>query len=237
VDNTAKFVPGRYEFVAQAPGYGHRRFTLNLTAGQNLTFSLGLRTNWASSAKGATASGDGTAHGNLIDDTENTQWTDGTAPAIGSQVTVKLSAARRITRVQVSTAGPNRFSQLRQFAIHTCLASAANANCTAPGSFTNIFTSAPDAFPGARWRPVTPDLILRSFTVPTTDATHVRLVVVHNQCTGGPDFTGAANPDNDPLNNPDCVSGSTADDQARATELQVFGARTTSRPMSAPVGG
>jgi hypothetical protein len=123
---------------------------------------------------------------------------------------------------------------LRQFAIHTCNASPANLNCTAPGSFTNIFTSPADAFPGVRWRPVTPALNLRSFSVPNTTASHVRIVMLKSQCSGGPQFTDAANPDNDPLNNPDCVNGSTAEQTMRATELQVFACRVTSRRLSIP---
>ena len=34
LDDTAKFVPGTYEFVANAAGYGHVRFRLTLAAGR-----------------------------------------------------------------------------------------------------------------------------------------------------------------------------------------------------------
>jgi extracellular elastinolytic metalloproteinase len=236
LDATAKFVPGTYEMVAQAPGYGHRRFSMTVSPGQTTTLSIGMFTNWASSTKGAVASGDGAGHGNLIDDNENTQWsvTASVGSADGTQVTVALAGPKRINRVQVSSAGSSRFSALRQFAIHTCNAAPANLNCTAPGSFTNIFTSPADAFPGVRWRPVTPALALRSFAVPNTTASHVRIVMLKSQCSGGPDFTDTANPDNDPLNTPDCVNGSTAEQTMRATELQVFACRVTSRRMSIP---
>ena len=58
--NTAKFVPGTYDFVVQAPGYGLSRFTETFTAAAT-TVTFKLQTNWASSAKGAAISGDGTA--------------------------------------------------------------------------------------------------------------------------------------------------------------------------------
>jgi hypothetical protein len=236
LDNVVKLVPGTYELVLNAPGYGHRRLNVIVGAGQNQTLSVAMRTNWASMSKGATATGDGSPLTALIDDNENTQWTRtaSASTADGSQVTVALAAARKVNRVQVSTAGPNRFSQLRQFAVETCTSAPANLNCTAPGSFTRIFTSPADAFPGVRWRPVTPALTLRSFNVPATTATHVRIVMLKSQCSGGPDFTGAANPDNDPLNDPDCVNGSAAEQTMRATEFQVFAPRTTSRPGSIP---
>lgn len=57
--------------------------------------------------------------------------------------------------------------------------------------------------------------------MPDTNATHVRLKVLTNQCTAtGTPFRG--DQDNSPLNDSDCVSGSTADDTVRATEFQVF---------------
>ena len=61
---------------------------------------------------------------------------------------------------------------------------------------------------------------MRSFAVPTTSATHVRLRVLTNQCTGAPDYQG--DQDNDPDNVTDCDDGSTQDENVRAAELQVF---------------
>ena len=34
-----------------------------------------------------------------------------------------------------------------------------------------------------------------------------RFVVLDNQCTGGPDYTGEANPSGNPLSSPDCETG------------------------------
>ena len=58
---------------------------------------------------------------------------------------------------------------------------------------------------------------MRSFTVPKTKATFVRLRVLTNQCTGTPDYQG--DQDDDPLNVTDCEDGSTQDDNVRAAEL------------------
>jgi hypothetical protein len=66
-----KFVPGTYDFVAEAPGYGDFRFTRTFTAGQTSTVTVAMPTNWASSGKGATvasSTGTSTTQGNLIDE-------------------------------------------------------------------------------------------------------------------------------------------------------------------------
>ena len=242
VDDTAAFVPGTYELVAHAPGYGHVRFRGTFSAGGSRTVTVPMPTNRASSSKGAAATGDGTGHGNLIDDTEATNWvrTGATPSVAGSQVTVDLQGgAQSVGRVQVSAMlapGNNRFVALRQFEIHTCLASPANANCTAPGAFAKQLTSPENAFPGVTPRPASPDLILRSFDLPqAVQATHVRIVVLTNQCTGTPAFQGEQ--DADPANATDCRSGSTGsvnligdlpgllgprDNEVRIAELQVF---------------
>ena len=135
--------------------------------------------------------------------------------------------------------GQNRFTALRQFEIQTCLENASNANCTLPTGWTTRLTSAADAFPGVPPRPVAPELILRSFTLPAAvTATHVRIVVLTNQCTGNAAFQGEQ--DNDPANGTDCREGSPGagapveligdlpqvvaprDNEVRIAELQVF---------------
>src|SRR5262249_1824841 len=144
-----------------------------------------------------------------------------------------------VTNVNVSTAaGPNnpgRFTGVRKFEIRTC-----NGLCANPlTDFTNVaYTSADDAFPGGIPRPLQPNLYMRNFTLPTpTLATHIQLRVLTTQCTGQTAFAG--DQDNDPNNNCDCPSSTTADpvtglggqaSVARATELQVF----TSTPIQAP---
>lgn len=206
LDNRALFVPGTYEFVAHAPGYGHVRFTRTFSAGQTTTVTISMPTNWASGAKGAVATGSlGTTEAaQLIDDTEATNWDDpaGGAPVNTSNpfVTVDLAGAQRtINRVQVRAMllSQNRFTALRKFRIDTS---------TDGLSFTPWITSAANAFPGFNPRPVAPELILRSFSGPSRSATHVRIVVLHNQCTGNAAFQGEQ--DSDLTNNTDCTQGS-----------------------------
>jgi uncharacterized repeat protein (TIGR01451 family) len=237
LDNRAGFAPGTYEFVARADGYGHVRFRQTFTAGQSTTVTISMPTNYASTSKGAAAAGDGANHQHLIDDREATNWDE---PAGGPpvndqqpQVTVDLAgmAPRTINRAQVSAlleVGQNRFTPVRQFRLETS---------TNGVTFTPWITSAPNAFPGFNPRPVAPEMILRSFSGPSRSATHVRIVVLHNQCTGNADFQGKQ--DNDPLNPTDCRFGNPSSaevpifgdlpqvlaerrDEVHVTELQVF---------------
>jgi hypothetical protein len=61
---------------------------------------------------------------------------------------------------------------------------------------------------------------MRSFDVPPTPATHVRMRVVANQCTGAPDYAGEQ--DQDPRARTDCRTASPQALNVRAAELQVF---------------
>jgi hypothetical protein len=232
LDDVFTLVPGTYELVARASGFGHARTTITVRAGQLRDLRVNMPLNLASRANGATANGDGTNHTALIDDTEATNWASLGSPVAGKQVTVRLDPSRRVQsfdRIQVSALlrqataegdpSQNRFSALRQFELLACEARGA-VDCSQPAQFTSVFTSPADAFPAGVPRPRAPDLIVRSFSVPTTRATHVRLRVVTNQCTGGPAYQG--DQDDDPNNNSDCPTGSTQDDNVRAAELQVF---------------
>jgi hypothetical protein len=232
---TLRLVPGTYDFVVQAEGYGMHRFQRTFGPGAVTALTARLPTNWASRARGATASGDGINHDKLIDDTEATNWARLNAVAVGgTKVTVALGGPRSVRQVNVSallrptdandaggdTGSQNRFTALRAFDVYACNASLLNLNCTLETGFTRVYSSAHDAFPGDLPRPSAPDLQLRSFHIPDTTATHLQLRVVTNQCTGGYKFHG--DQDADPLNNSDCVSGSTADNAVRAAEFQVF---------------
>ncbi|MFN2386905.1 MAG: M36 family metallopeptidase, partial [Thermoanaerobaculia bacterium] len=237
LDDRAKFVAGTYEFVANAPGYGHVRFRAALTGGTTPTITIYMPTNWASLSKGATASGDGLNHPSLIDDDEGTNWDE---PAGGlainvqqPQVTVALAGPRQIDRAQVSAfleAGQNRFTALRKFKIQT------SQNGL---TFTDWITSGDSAFPGAPPRPVAPEIILRTFSGPTrSNVRFVRIIALHNQCTGNPAFQGEQ--DADPLNDTDCRFGTPSSglvpifgdlpqvlrsraNEVHIAELQVFG--------------
>ena len=92
-------------------------------------------------------------------------------------------------------------------------------DCADEANYRVTYTSAADAFPGSAFRPKMPQLLLRSFTVRPTLATHVRLKVVHSQCTGSPLYAGEQ--DNDPRTTTDC-SASFSGRQANAAEFQVF---------------
>jgi extracellular elastinolytic metalloproteinase len=237
--DTFDIVPGTYEFVARGTGFGSRRLTFSFNPGQVRDLPVTMFRNLASSASGAIASGDGVNLDKLIDDTEATNWASLTGPVAGKQVTVRLDpsiATHLVRRVQVSAmlrvnvgdandqGGQNRFTALRQFQIWTCEAKGA-VDCSQSSQFRLIFTSPADAFPSGVPRPRAPELIMRSFDVPQTKATHVRLAVVTNQCTGGPAYQG--DQDDDPANSTDCddntlpgfnVNGT----RVRAAELQVF---------------
>ena len=247
VGDTRLFAPGTYDFLVRADGHGHQRFTRTLKAGQTSVVTVNLATNWASSAKGASASGDGIAHARLIDDTEETNWQSldsiPSVDAVTPEVTVALSGRRRINRVQVSgmlevllgAQLQNRHSSIHVFRVLTCDATTA-ANCGLPGSYTAILTSPAGAFPSSSLRPLVPDTTIRSFDVPQTYATHVKLEVLHNKCTGTPAYQGylgvPGNEDNDPLSSTSCLVGNAPNipprgDDVRAAELQVFGANTS----------
>ncbi|MEX2546692.1 MAG: M36 family metallopeptidase [Chloroflexota bacterium] len=225
--DTAKFVNGNYEFLVVAPGYGHLRFPRTFVGTGNLTLDIKMSTNRASLSKGAVATGTGADPtnpvNNLFDDTEATNWS-GTTPINAQMVTVDLQGAvQNVKRVQVSAllnpGNGGRFRGLRQFEIWTCNDTV--ATCANPLNFTKIYTSSASAFPGVRPRPTAPDLNLRSFDVPDTNATHVQLRVLSNQCTANSTgFRGEQ--DADPANDTDCVTGSDADLDVKAAELQVF---------------
>ena len=91
---------------------------------------------------------------------------------------------------------------------------------SATATWKRIYTSSADAFPGTTPRPVAPNLTLRSFDVPDTQAAAVRLVALENQCTGFAGYAGEQ--DDDPVNDTDCKAASDADLSVRAAELQVF---------------
>ncbi|HEX9824946.1 MAG TPA: M36 family metallopeptidase, partial [Actinomycetota bacterium] len=229
LDDTAPFVPGTYRFLATAPGHGFKRFTLEVPAvteeepDNDGTLLVRMPANWASGAQGGAAGGEGTALASLIDDTESTAWsvTNRVPDARGATVTVDLGGeAHDVTRVQVSALTATRYSAVRQFEIWTCDATA-GADCAGGTGFEKRYTSPPDAFPGDAYRPFNPQLQLRTFDVPAGPATHVRLVVLHNQCTGGPLYQGEQ--DDDPRTTTGCIEGSTADSNVYAAELQVFG--------------
>jgi hypothetical protein len=61
---------------------------------------------------------------------------------------------------------------------------------------------------------------MRSFAIPATSATHLRLQVVSSQCTGNPAYAGEQ--DADPRSTTDCATGSPAAGQVRVAEFQAY---------------
>jgi extracellular elastinolytic metalloproteinase len=236
--DSAMFTPGDYRLVFRAPGHGMKRLTMHVSAGSSRTLRATLPTNLASAASGATATGDGVDQPFLIDDDEATTWgVLGAAaqPVAGKQVTVKLAGQgpQHVRRVQVSamlrgasptdpggdTQGENRFTALRAFKVLACTASA-TVDCSQAADYRTVFTSAKDAFPTQIPRPVAPNLIMRSFSIPGTTATHLRFQVVSSQCTGNPAYAGQQT--NDPNVPTDCTTGSPISGQVHAAEFQAF---------------
>jgi hypothetical protein len=223
--STVDMVAGTYDFLVRATGYGLRRVENVAVSGTgSLTLTVTLPRNLASQASGATVTGDGTRLGALIDDTEATNWESAGSAIAGKAVTIDLAGTnpQELDSVQVSAmlfAGQNRFTALRQFEVQICRA-VGPTTCADPEDFTTALTSPADAFPAVQPRPRAPELIIRAFDL-SGSATHIRFVVLHNQCTGAPDYQGDL--DDDPNNITDCSAGSVQDLTVRVAEVQVFG--------------
>ena len=229
--DTAGFVPGTYDIVVRADGYGHRRFRMAASGASTSTLSFTMAPNFASAANGAVATGDGANQGDLIDDTEATTWdvadTGDNVDVARPDVTVDLmgTGSQMVRSVRVSallTPTEQRFTALRQFAIQACNAAApVSDNCSNSANFETIYTSPANAFDAEAPRPVAPDLLIKAFDVTDTPATHVRLVALDNQCTGAPDFQG--DQDNDPATaDTDCSNTSARASELHVAELQVL---------------
>lgn len=236
-----RFVAGDYDFVARADGYGHFRFSATVRAGRDDSVEVRMPRNWASAASGATAAGAGVDLGELIDDTEETNWErTGASPSVDAErpgVTVTLQGVHAVNRVQVSgmlevfvgQGLQNRFSSLHGFRVSAC--NAAVSNCSLASSYS-VIAEVPDAFPSSALRPLVPDTTLRSFPTAEVEATHLFFEALHNKCTGTPSYHGylgiPGNDDGDPNNGTDCRTGSEPligpkNDDVRAAEFQAFG--------------
>jgi hypothetical protein len=233
IPDSVQMVPGVYEFTIRAPGRGHTRVEpTELRAGRNLTLRTVLRTNLASSSSGATVEGTGINLTSLVDDDEATQWASLNAPVAGQHVIVDLAGNKpTVRRVQVSAmlrptdpSNPDsgsqaRVSALRQFEVLACSIKR-GVDCDEAHEFHWVYTSPADAFPSVAPRPRAPDLIIRSFDIPRTKATHLWFEVVTNQCTGAPDYAGEQ--DQDPRAKTDCTTESAQALNVRAAEFQAF---------------
>ncbi len=231
--NAVSLVPGVYEFIVRAPGYGHMRVgPIELKPGQVRNLQVKMEPSAASATAGATVTGDGINLDKLIDDNEATNWASLGSPVAGRQVTVDLAGGtHQIRRIQVSAmlrpqiatdpdgGTQSRFSAVRQFRVWACEAKGA-VTCTAPSDFHAVYTSKPDAFPSVAPRPRAPELVVKTFQIPRTKATHLRIEVLTNQCTGAPAYAGEQ--DNDPRANTDCTTASPQALNVRIAEFQAF---------------
>nr|WP_205861661.1 M36 family metallopeptidase [Planosporangium flavigriseum] len=230
--DTFQIVPGTpFTFTVTGAGFGSTRFSDEFQAGKAKALRPHLRRNLASTASGATVTGDGINLDKIADDTEGTNWAslDGVA---GKRVTVDLAGDKPevVSQVNVSAllrpaitgdadAGPqNRFSALRSFAVLAC--DATHADCAQDAAYKQVYVSRPDAFPGGKFRPTAPQLNLRTFEFKPVRATHLRIQMLASQCTGGPDYAGEQ--DADPATTTDCTTGSQFAQQVRIAEFQAF---------------
>ena len=255
---TAELTPGTYKILAVSPDRGFTRSTLTVAGTKARTVKMTDEINVAGAAAGATIIGatEGSLNPEqLIDGTEATDWggvTAGNVDETTPSVAVDLAGDQQtVRRVQVSAmlspapTDPNalpvdvavddpdsgsRFTALRQFALEACTADCAATDAT----WSRFYTSPADAFPSVLPRPVAPDLTLRSFDEPDTQAAAVRLVALNNQCTGQAGYSGEL--DNDPTNDTDCKTASDRGTIVHAAELQVFATqtRTTGGPGNPP---
>jgi hypothetical protein len=247
LDETVSLTPGKYDLVVQADGYGLKRVTVKITAGDVNDKVIKLRPNLASAAGGAAV--DGAAVGSLnaealLDDTEATNWAGVNATGVSVDtlspfVNVDLAGDEQMVRAVVVSAmlrpapegdpdpdAGSRFTALRQFAIEVCTESITD-DCSsllpagAPLSpYTRIYTSPADAFDSTLPRPLAPDLLFQRFDVPDTSATHVRIVALENQCSGADEYAGEQ--DDDPFNATDCKTASDRDEIVHVAELEVY---------------
>ncbi|EKA60954.1 peptidase M36 fungalysin [Janibacter hoylei PVAS-1] len=221
-------VPGERTYTVTAPGKAQTVVTLTAKDNQRRDLPVKMRDNLASTAAGATISGDGDGVDNLVDgDEDTTGATPANPTSEQKRYTVDLAGGRqKIRRVQVSALGApssgvsrNRFQNLRQFKVLTCDAKG-KVTCEEDADYRVTYTSPKDAFPGDVPRPVAPELKMRSFDIPQTSATHVRLEVVANQCQGGEQFAGEQ--DGDPDNDTDCTTAYAGSSVIATTEFQVM---------------
>jgi hypothetical protein len=230
--DTFQIVPGhRFDFLAVGNGVGHHRFTASFRPGIfNPPLFVNVPDNLASTAAGATVTGDGVNLDKVVDETEATDWASLTGVA-GKQITVDLAGGIQLVQdVNVSAmlrpaiagdadpGGQNRFTALRSFELQACVAFL--HDCTSADDFHTVFVSAPDAFPAGAFRPTAGQLIMRTFHIHPTVATHLRLVVLSSQCTGNPLYAGEQ--DQDPRASTDCATASANAPIVRISEFQAF---------------
>ena len=224
--DTFEMVSGERTYTVTAPGYAQQQVTFEAKPDRTRDLRVRMSENLADTESGATVTGEGTDIPHVADGDEGTTAATVDEPTAEQKVlTVDLAGGRQnIRTVQVSAlpdpeADINRFQNLRRFRVLTCNARG-QITCEEDRDYREVFTSPEDAFPGAAPRPVAPELRMRSFDIPPTRATHVRVELLTNQCQGGPAFAGEQ--DEDPDNATDCTSGFDGAEKIALSEVQVL---------------
>ncbi|MBS42168.1 MAG: peptidase M36 [Nocardioides sp.] len=226
--------PGRYDMLFVGNTHGFMRFTVKVPAGKRRTVvRLNTTKNLAAARSGAkviSATAGSINPEQLIDGTEDASWgsvndsnVDAANPSVavdlaGGKHTIRTVAVSAMLRPATSADGAagSRFTALRRFAIEACTTGCGSSNAR----WKRVFTSKPNAFPGARPRPVAPNLNMRAFRIKPTKAAALRLVVLENQCTGFAGYAGEQ--DSDPLNDTDCKTASDRGTIVHVAEMQAF---------------
>ncbi|KGN40137.1 peptidase M36 [Knoellia aerolata DSM 18566] len=220
-----RMMPGATTYTVTAPGMAQASVSLTAKPGQVRDFPVSLVTNLASTQAGATITGQGVDVPAMVDGDEGSTATTADQPtAAQKQFTIDLAGGRQVVRRVQLSALPEpgvagRFQNVRQFRVWACDAKGL-VLCDQDADFRQVFTSAADAFPGDAPRPVAPELKMRSFDIPQTAATHLRVELVTNQCQGGPKFQGEQ--DDDPANATDCTTAYAGAQKIAVTEVQVM---------------
>ncbi|MGA8847477.1 MAG: M36 family metallopeptidase [Nocardioides sp.] len=236
VGRTASFTPGRYDMLYVGPQHGFMRFKMTVTGQRKQIVKVRTSKNLAARKSGAeiiSATAGGLHENYLIDGTEALSWagiTSGNVDETNPKIAVDLAGkkASTIRTVAVSAMlkrnpgdpdGGSRFTALRKFAVEACTKSCSSGKA----SWKRVFTSADNAFPSERPRPVAPTLNMRAFAIKPTKAAALRLVVLENQCTGFAGYAGEL--DNDPINDTDCKSASDRGTLVHVAEFQAFASK------------
>ena len=221
-----------FRFVVNGAGFGSQRLSRTFQPGAVVDWQIDLARNLASTTSGATASGDGINLARVNDDTEATDWAS-TGRRRRRAVTIDLAGDQPQTvasgqRERHAAAGDhgrpdpggqNRFTALRSFLMPGLQRDTRRLHpgrAVMPRS-SRVGRPRSRVVVSVRWRR---RLNLRTFPISPVQATHLRLVVVASQCTGGPLYAGEQ--DNDPRAATDCATASPLAGQVRIAEIQAF---------------
>jgi uncharacterized repeat protein (TIGR01451 family) len=251
-DTVARFAPGTYRLLVQAPGFGHRRSILTVHPGGGTSnWELGMEQNVASQTHGADATavfGNATADF-LLDDTEDTQWDTGTLPAnvnvTQPDVVIDLAGTSpryvRLARIS-AVAEAGRTSSLRRFRLQVCNDGGVPGACAVPTvlNYTTVYESGPNttqgcaldpacpetrvSFPAQSFRPVAPNQLIRTFDIaPANEQLATHVRLVALDNQCTGEPRYAGDQENDPTTpTTDCSTSATTRNVLRMSEIEIF---------------